>query len=123
MEGDKARGKVPVTKPTDAVEENDSSWVDVAEETLKAPKTLQAAPKTPKNLLNKAQTLAMLKKQKLRAISTPNKNETILTSNVTFMNQSEADLSAIPVLSPPTVRKGRSKAAEAAKIVNEASFQ
>lgn len=55
----------------------------------------------------------------LRAISTPNRNESHLQTDVTFMNQSEADISAIPVLSPPTpTRKKSSK-----KTVNEASFQ
>jgi hypothetical protein len=46
---------------------------------------------------------------------TPNKNETILQANVTFMDRS-ADISSIPVLSPPKSRKAR-------KPVNEASFQ
>ena len=56
----------------------------------------------------------------LQAISTPNRNETHLQTDVTFMNQSEADISAIPVLSPPspTTTKKSSK-----KTVNEASFQ
>ena len=46
----------------------------------------------------------------LRAISTPNRNESHLQTDVTFMNQSEADISAIPVLSPPTpTRKKLSK--------------
>jgi len=40
-----------------------------------------------------------------RAISTPNRNETVLARNVTFMERSAADLSAIPVLSPPSAKK------------------
>lgn len=52
---------------------------------------------------------------KLRAISTPNRSH--LDTNVTFANQSEMDISSIPVLTPPTVRKSKRK------VVNEASFQ
>ena len=90
-------GKSPVTKEVD-------EWEDVPN--LK---------KTPKIPVNKRLKL----KSKLRAISTPNKNESHLHGNVTFMNKSEMDLSAIPVLSPPTTRKSKKKPV----AVNEASFQ
>merc|ERR1712110_52880 len=53
------------------------------------------------------------RKVQLRAISTPNKNESFLQSNVTI---NAADISAIPVLTPPTTRKAKT-------TVNEASFQ
>jgi hypothetical protein len=90
--------------------ESEESWEDVQEEVQKPTTTKKKAPtcKTKKNLL--------------RAISTPNRNESHLQSNVTFMDRSDADLSAIPVLSPPTVRKGKKKTAPP-PVVNEASFQ
>lgn len=85
-----------------AAEENESDWEDV-----------QPVEKTPKPSKSK-------KKSHLRAISTPNQDETHLQANVTFMERSEAaDISAIPVLSPLSAKKGRQKA----KVVKEASSQ
>ena len=83
----------------------------------KSAKSVEKTPakSSPPKKLSKTAKFAQKSQNKLRAISTPNKNETILQANVTFMDRS-ADISSIPVLSPPKSRKAR-------KPVNEASFQ
>ena len=73
---------------------DDSAWEDLPNEN--DPAVVEPVPKSTKRV--KKSVL-----NKLRAISTPNKNESHLQANVTFMDRSEiADISAIPVLSPPT---------------------
>ena len=110
-------------------QQNNASWEDLEEEAEEAnepepvikfkkhvpvKKPVKSTPaKSPPKKLSK--TARFAQKSKLRAISTPNKNESMLQDNVTFMDRS-ADISSIPVLSPPKSRKAR-------KPVNEASFQ
>ena len=93
----------------DEEDPNDSNWADVS--------TNENNEKVNKVTKKKNQPKKSLLKQ-LRAISTPNRNESHLQSDITFMNQSDADISAIPVLSPPTVKKAKKK-----PLVKEASFQ
>ena len=112
-------------------QQNNASWEDLEEEAEEAnepepvikfkkhvpvKKPVKSTPaKSPPKKLSKAARFAQRSQNKLRAISTPNKNESMLQDNVTFMDRS-ADISSIPVLSPPKSRKAR-------KPVNEASFQ
>ena len=125
----KSRQIAAETAEIEKQQQNNASWEDLEEEAEKAnepepvikfkkhvpvKKSVKSTPaKSPPKKLSKAARFAQ--KSKLRAISTPNKNETILQENVTFMDRS-ADISSIPVLSPPKSRKAR-------KPVNEASFQ
>ena len=128
----KSRQIAAETAEIEKQQQNNASWEDLEGEAEEAnepepvikfkkhvpiQKSAKSVAKTPAKSsppkkLSKAARFAQ--RNKLRAISTPNKNETILEANVTFMDKS-ADISAIPVLSPP---KRKSK-----KPVNEASFQ
>ena len=101
-----SRGKSPSNN-------DDSAWEDLPNENV--PAVVEPIPKSIKRVKKSAIN-------KLRAISTPNKNESHLQANVTFMDRSEADISAIPVLSPPTVKKN-TRIKPAIKPANEASFQ
>merc|ERR1712083_1279444 len=69
--------------------------------------------KTPTKPKKESKSAKHARRTQLRAISTPNKNESYLQSNVTI---NAAEISAIPVLTPPTTRKAKS-------TVREASFQ
>ena len=129
----KSRQIAAETAEIEKQQQNNASWEDLegdAEEAnepepvikfkkhvpiQKSAKSVAKTPakSSPPKKLSKAARFAQ--RNKLRAISTPNKNETILEANVTFMDKS-ADISAIPVLSPPKSRKAK-------KPVNEASFQ
>lgn len=128
----KSRQIAAETAENEKQQQNNASWEDLEEEAeeanepepvikfkkhvpiSKSAKSVEKTPakSSPPKKLSKAARFAQ---NKLRAISTPNKNETILQANVTFMDRS-ADISSIPVLSPPKSRKAR-------KPVNEASFQ
>lgn len=81
----------PAKKPAAAKKTTPSKTPAAAKKTTPTKKPAAVAPKN-KNLL--------------RAISTPNRNETMLNKDVTFLERSH-DLSAIPVLSPPSPRKSR----------------
>ena len=129
----KSRQIAAETAEIEKQQQNNASWEDLEGEAEEAnepepvikfkkhvpiQKSAKSVAKTPAKSsppkkLSKAARFAQ--RNKLRAISTPNKNETILEANVTFMDKS-ADISAIPVLSPPKSRKAK-------KPVNEASFQ
>ena len=125
----KSRQIAAETAEIEKQQQNNASWEDLEEEAEEAnepepvikfkkhvpvKKPVKSTPaKSPPKKLSKAARFAQ--KNKLRAISTPNKNESMLQDNVTFMDRS-ADISSIPVLSPPKSRKAR-------KPVNEASFQ
>merc|ERR1712062_687740 len=96
---------------------DDSAWEDLPNEN--DPAVVEPVPKSTKRV--KKSVL-----NKLRAISTPNKNESHLQANVTFMDRSEiADISAIPVLSPPTVKKNTRIKPQIKPVrdYGEASFQ
>ena len=99
--------------------QENASWEDLEEEEDDAQEANEPPIKSKESsmIVKKCDKKALVKKNHLRAISTPNKNESHLQSNVTFMDRSEADISAIPILSPPTSKKTTKK------IVNEASFQ
>jgi hypothetical protein len=72
-----------------------SSTVEPEENEANSSKTrLMAAPRLP------AQTASN------RAISTPNKNRSVLADNITFLERSH-ELSAIPVLTPPTAPRSK----------------
>ena len=122
--GSKKDAKTPAkkSKPTatnDHSDDDESSWADITSVENKA-KPIPKAMKAPLKVPEPKKSMF-----KLRAISTPNRNETILKSNVTL--DQTVDISAIPVLSPPsTNRKKRSnKNVEQwpPQHVNEASFQ
>merc|ERR1719273_2111283 len=117
QESEGVSGKSPKstkTQETAETQEN-ASWEDLEEDEEANEPPIKT--KELSIILNKCDKKALAKKNQLRAISTPNKNESHLQSNVTFMDRSEAaDISAIPILSPPTSRKTK-------KTVNEASFQ
>ncbi len=68
---------------------------------------LRASPKTPQPtvVLKRMTTKALYG---LRAISTPQKDESLLRANVTFLEKSQ-DLSSIPELSPPSPKRPRSR--------------
>ena len=130
----KSRQIAAETAEIEKQQQNNASWEDLEGEAEEAnepepvikfkkhvpiPKSAKSVQKTPAKSsppkkLSKAARFAQRNQNKLRAISTPNKNESMLQDNVTFMDRS-ADISSIPVLSPP---KRKSK-----KPVNEASFQ
>ena len=128
----KSRQIAAETAEIEKQQQNNASWEDLVEEEAEeanepepvikfkkhvpVKKPVKSTPaKSPPKKLSKAARFAQRSQNKLRAISTPNKNETILQEDVTFMDRS-ADISSIPVLSPPKSRKAR-------KPVNEASFQ
>ena len=128
----KSRQIAAETAEIEKQQQNNASWEDLVEEEVEeanepepvikfkkhvpVKKPVKSTPaKSPPKKLSKAARFAQRRQNKLRAISTPNKNETILQEDVTFMDRS-ADISSIPVLSPPKSRKAR-------KPVNEASFQ
>jgi hypothetical protein len=124
----KSRQIAAETAEIEKQQQNNASWEDLVEEAnepepvikfkkhVPVKKPVKSTPaKSPPKKLSKAARFAQRSQNKLRAISTPNKNESMLQDNVTFMDRS-ADISSIPVLSPPKSRKAR-------KPVNEASFQ
>ena len=128
----KSRQIAAETAEIEKQQQNNASWEDFVEEEVEeanepepvikfkkhvpVKKPVKSTPvKSPPKKLSKAARFAQRNQNKLRAISTPNKNESMLQDNVTFMDRS-ADISSIPVLSPPKSRKAR-------KPVNEASFQ
>ena len=128
----KSRQIAAETAEIEKQQQNNASWEDLVEEEVEeanepepvikfkkhvpVKKPVKSTPaKSPPKKLSKAARFAQRNQNKLRAISTPNKNESMLQDNVTFMDRS-ADISSIPVLSPPKSRKAR-------KPVNEASFQ
>lgn len=98
-----SRGKRRLTN-----EDEVHTVINESSSSLKAPSTVVEPPP------RKAK-----KKFVLRAISTPNRRE-LMDNNVTFMEKSAADLSAIPVISPPTVRK-RKRLEAKAKVVQDKS--
>ena len=106
------RGKSPPSN------NDDSAWEDLPQEQSQ-PAAVEPVVPVPKSIKRVKKNA---KFNKLRAISTPNKNESHLQANITFMDRSEADISAIPVLSPPTVKKN-TKSKTQIQPVNEASFQ
>ena len=120
--GSKKDAKTPAkkSKPTsNDSDDDDSSWADITSVENKAKPVPKAIMKAPAKVPEPKKSMF-----KLRAISTPNRNETILRTNVTL--DQTVDISAIPVLSPPSTKRKRSnKNVEQwpPLQVNEASFQ
>ncbi len=77
-------------------------------------------PKRSKRTPAKKATAADSRKQ-LRAISTPNRNS-VAGKNLTFMEKS-TDLSAIPILSPPSTRKRKRDSTSSAQEARQKSSE
>ncbi len=118
--------------------DDESNWVNVSEVSMlerskrggRTPKKkvisgefLVPKPATPPVTNQNTRNRKRKGKNDLRAISTPNKSQ--LKDNVTFMDDSAANISAIPVLSPPTPARTKAKKAAAAARASkkQESFQ
>ncbi len=110
-EGDKEETSKSNVEEENAVAEETNARAEFEEPRPATPTTTKKTQRGKKNLL--------------RAISTPNKNETMLEKNVTFLEKSH-EISAIPVLSPPTPKskkKPKDVPKEGDKNADDISFK